>query len=327
MEPANLDALEAIEKVNAELNTELASSFKLLVESKHLYQSVVIDPKPIIEKMKLRLLKDHAPIFSGIVGESYASETILITDRTLYIVNRSGPKELPLQIVVTNSELFCSICKNVEPFKPIWFQDTTNEMRKLNRRPDGEDAPVKLNNDSQIFIVQFQCQKCLRQLNAFLILRDGWKLSIHGRSPIEKVAVPSFIPKPESKWYRDAVIAMKTGRTLAAIYFLRTFVEQFARRVTKINDKRSGDEILTEYGSTIPDPPRGSMPSLKEWYGKLSEAIHAANEDGEMLKSAFEEIDRHFDFRRLYKITDTLPRTGKEEENGGADAAKDVTDE
>jgi hypothetical protein len=44
------------------------------------------------------------------------------------------------------------------------------------------------------------------------------------------------------------------------------------------------------------------MPSLRDLYDKLSTPIHAATDEIEICTSAKENIDRHFDFRRIYNI-------------------------
>ena len=51
---------------------------------------------------------------------------------------------------------------------------------------------------------------------------------------MEQVILPSFIPKHEKHLFRDAVIAYQAGKFLAAVFYLRTFIEQFARRVAGI---------------------------------------------------------------------------------------------
>ena len=44
------------------------------------------------------------------------------------------------------------------------------------------------------------------------------------------------------------------------------------------------------------------MPSLKEWYERLSVPIHSAKEPPELFEEARSEIERHFDIRRLFRI-------------------------
>jgi hypothetical protein len=72
--------------------------------------------------------------------------------------------------------------------------------------------------------------------------------------------------------------------------------------------KETGDVILSAYSVTLLPKVRDSAPSLKEWYEKLSEAIHGAKEDAALFDAAKEKIEEHFEFRRLYKLdSETIP--------------------
>jgi hypothetical protein len=137
-------------------------------------------------------------------------------------------------------------------------------------------------------------------------------LVVEGRSPIEHVELPNFIPKEEKKWFRDALIAFQTGKVLAALFYLRTFIEQFGRRKTNLKDQRkTGDEIMTAYAATLPPNLRDTMPSLGEWYDKVSEALHGAKEDSELFEAARGQIEKHFDIRRVHDLDSKTP-TGAE---------------
>jgi hypothetical protein len=100
---------------------------------------------------------------------------------------------------------------------------------------------------------------------------------------------------------------MHGGKILAALFYLRTFIEQFARRVTGTTGKETGDVIMERYSATLPANQRNMMPSLREWYGKLSEALHEAREDENLLEAALEAIENHFDIRRVHKIPEGSP--------------------
>jgi hypothetical protein len=158
-----------------------------------------------------------------------------------------------------------------------------------------------------LFALLLQCQRCTGKPEAVLIRREGWRLSLHGRSPMEYVEVPKYIPKQERHLFRDAIIAGHSGKTLAGLFYLRTFIEQFARRVTGETGRRPGNEIMEDYGKTLPERHRGSMPSLREWYERLSEPIHAAKDDEKLFEEAKEAIELHFDIRRVFKIPDLQP--------------------
>jgi hypothetical protein len=133
-------------------------------------------------------------------------------------------------------------------------------------------------------------------------LTDGDRFRLEGRAPIETVEVPNHIPEPERVHFRDAVVANATGKTLAGLFYLRTTIEQFARRVVGITGRATGDEIMVAYGETIPVDVRRRLPSLKEWYDRLSMAIHAAKGDSALFEEAARQISKHFDMRRALEI-------------------------
>jgi hypothetical protein len=64
---------------------------------------------------------------------------------------------------------------------------------------------------------------------------------------------------------------------------------------------------MEEYGKTLPEAHRSTMPSLREWYEKLSEPIHAAKDDEKLFEEAKEAIEKHFEIRKVFKIPEILP--------------------
>jgi hypothetical protein len=91
------------------------------------------------------------------------------------------------------------------------------------------------------------------------------------------------------------MVARNVGKSLAAIFFLRIVIEQFARRQAGLTDAMAmGDQIMDDYAGTLPLQYREVMPSLKVWYSKLSGAIHTVRAEEELLREAMDEIERHF---------------------------------
>jgi hypothetical protein len=123
---------------------------------------------------------------------------------------------------------------------------------------------------------------------------------------MEYVEVPNYIPKSERDLFRDALIAVHGGKTLAGFFYLRTFIEQFARRLIGETGRRFGDELMEEYGKTLPPDQRDMMPSLREWYGRLSESIHLAKADEVVFEKARDAIEQHFDMRRVFRIPEEV---------------------
>lgn len=306
-------ASEAFEKFRYQYNAFVAGRLKLLLETKHLYQKVSLQPEEL-----LATLSPPARTVQSVGGmrtedEKWLFETqaagftqgrLVITDKQLFDnTNRPTPS-----LVVGNVKLFCSTCGGREAFRPIWFSDITNELVTENAKQAVSGTPqtfkVRFNPKTfQLFYLIFQCQRCEGAPEAFLLKRHEADLLIEGRSPIEHVELPSFIPREEKKWFRDSVVAFQTGKILAALFYLRTFIEQFARRKTGTqNDKKTGDEIMSSYADTIPVNLRDTMPSLADWYDKLSAALHGAKEDAELFESAREKIEKHFDIRRVHEL-------------------------
>jgi hypothetical protein len=210
------------------------------------------------------------------------------------------PVQNTLTLVLPNVSLFCRQCGRREAFAPIWSNDVSSPIVHGGRQ-------IKLPDGFQIFFLVYECQRCFGRPEGFLVRRDSWLLGLHGRSPIELVEIPAYVPKAESSLYRDAVIAFNSGKILAGLFYLRTFIEQFARRVTGLTGRVTGDEIMDAYYKALPAPNKDQMPSLREWYDKLSEAVHSAKEDVALFETAKAQIEKHFDMRRVFEITEKSP--------------------
>jgi hypothetical protein len=160
-------------------------------------------------------------------------------------------------------------------------------------------------NVQQHFCIAYLCQYCSAEMVIVIVARNGWHLSLEGRSPMEAVSAPKYIPKKERALFAEAMVARNVGKPLAAIFFLRIVIEQFARRQAGLIDAMAtGDQIMDAYAGTVPLKYREVMPSLKVWYSNLSGAIHSAKADEELLTKAMNEIECHFKVREAFSIPD-----------------------
>ena len=305
-----LNRRDAVTKAVAALHELASKQLRVLLETKHLYQRVSIDPQQVIESIRGEVIQDEKPAFDAFVEQVLPSQPVTISMQRLFVAGRGSAAVEEPCVLVENVKVFCPACGEREVFSPAWIGDLDSEMRTPALMPglaveEAPSGPVV-----QVFVLAYRCQRCKGKLEAFLVRREGWHLSLHGRSPMEQVEVPKHIPKTERHFFRDAIVAMHGGKPLAALFYLRTFVEQFARRQTgMIAARATGDEIMDAYSKTLPDAHRGHMPSLKVCYDKLSEALHSARPDEALLGEAIEQIDRHFDIRRVFKIPES-PTSG-----------------
>ncbi len=173
----------------------------------------------------------------------------------------------------------CSTCNDVEAFN--LFGDNNTVIISL-------DKPWR-----QAFSFTVQCQRCRACVIAFLLKRDGPKIQIVGRSEFEEVQVPAFMAKRPARFYSQAILAFQCGQVLAALFMLRTLIEQHMRTVTN-SDTLRGEDLCEEYSKQLGKDVSGQVPSFKEIYGELSNGLHRAEENEDLFEAQREQICIHF---------------------------------
>jgi hypothetical protein len=128
----------------------------------------------------------------------------------------------------------------------------------------------------------------------FLVTRKLFRLTLSGRSTIEQVQVPAYIPKGLRSYYSAAVIAYNCNQVLPALFMLRTLIEQHMHAALSPAKYEDAGELCEAYQKSLDVDFRNRFPSLPEIYSKLSEALHAAREDAELFQSEKERTGKHF---------------------------------
>jgi hypothetical protein len=298
--------------LRAWVSTQATEELKRLLEDKHLYQKFALDMAEVVGKLTKNVSAGpHRDRFSVWVRNELPEEKFSVLLHQLSMVPRvSTATQTPPQLWITlpHPSLYCNSkgCKRRETFTPIWFTELTQAMATTVT-----PKQVALPGGFQLFTLAYQCQRCLGRPEAFLVRRDKWTFFLEGRSPIERVEVPNFVPEKENHYYSDAIVAFNSGKVLAGLFYLRTFVEQFARRVTKKTGRATGEEILDAYYETLPANLKSTMPSLREWYENLSVPIHAGKDDTEVFAKAKEAVDKHFEIRRVFGMDATVQKTAE----------------
>ncbi|HEY4304746.1 MAG TPA: hypothetical protein VGM82_09775 [Gemmatimonadaceae bacterium] len=290
----------------SELGKEFSAALKTLLEEKHLYQSVSVDPVPLVQRMRDRLPEVDQRRLAAMGGTGIEAFRFILSNEPLDAVGREGHRSALPIILVENLKLFCAACESREVFAPVWFKDVEEDIHRARPIfPGGGSAPSQPPPcPTQVFGIGFRCQLCKGDLTTFFVRRSRWKLVLEGRSPIEHIELPKHMPKVEAHLFRDALVAAHAGKGLAALFYLRTFIEQFARRQTNLRGKETGEAIMSAYSKLLPEKQRDMMPSFAEWYDKLSGALHSAQDDASLFESARTEIERHFEIRKVFSISD-----------------------
>jgi hypothetical protein len=300
--PSNADS--AIKLTSHYFGMAFESATRELLETKHLYQKVSIDPKPIVAAMLRELPATSHKLYETWVHQDLEAGRIVLHGEKDILGGIEANGDI-VRVQLGNFKMYCRTCKSREAFAPAWYTDSFD----LIRRGGANAFPMlhKPAGTSQLFLIHLKCQICNSEPEGILIRRRGWELRLEGRSPMEFVETPKYIPDEESKFYSDSVVAFQSGKVLAALFYLRSFIEQFARRLTGMTGRATGEEIMETYAATLPAGLSSFMPSLKDQYEKLSIPIHSATDDAATYEQCKIQIDKHFELRKVHDIPPTAP--------------------
>jgi hypothetical protein len=268
-----LDAQELV------LYFEIPAAIKQLLEGKHLYQSITLQASapPVHQEATVELSKASAALWIPHANTTGKSATLA--------VSFSAP----------DVKLFCKRCSRLEAFNLV----SSNEvLARTGKSYESKTGAV------QIFVFSYLCQSCKITPEVFLIRREGLKLILCGRAPMEYIDIPTDIPREVQKFYRGALLAYQSGETLAGNFMLRTVIEQWARYATGKESSRDSDEIMDSYMASLPEDFKRSFSSMRSLYGELSNDIHGAVGSSELFEDSIAKINDHFEARRLCRISD-----------------------
>jgi hypothetical protein len=285
--PDNKEHSPAARRLN-ELGAVVTHALRELLEHKHLYQSVPVQ----IGNLGDRPL--DGPI--GRIDENARAAVAATISQPWHLVDNLERRPtflsgLRLDADVPHVKLFCVRCNRTEAFNSI----SATDMLARDYM-----TPVHALGDKviQVFVLSFLCQSCKTVPEVFLVRREGLRLSLEGRSPIEHVEVPNVLPKNLEKFYTGAIIAKQCGHTLSGLFMLRTLIEQWVRSLGW-EEPRASDAI-DSYVASLPEDFRNRFPCLRDEYKALSDDIHSATGSPEVFDRVHSAILRHFDARRVF---------------------------
>ena len=287
---------------------EAATAIKALLETKHLYQSLVFG-----EELRKKI---QAEDFKGVIDKSKSrvsqASDILIGDWKLITEKQPSEGADPIytgpplglssiRIVVPRIKVTCSKCKTENaPHIPFGSHHDRPNWSENGKRAS-HTVPTQ-----QVFTVKYVCQSCDQDQNSFvcfLITRKGEKLTLSGRSEMEEVTVPKSIPAEEAKLLSNALITNRASMPLAGIFYLRAFVEQYLRRITGISETTTpGDVLAEEYHKLLPDEFPSKFKCMKDVYRDLSGKIHTANPCQKTFDQCHDVLLKHFEQLKLMPI-------------------------
>jgi hypothetical protein len=263
----------------------ISNAFKELLSKKHLYQSCSVSLSEFVGMGENPMSAPDAVAAFSKVWTSFPPSDPL---RRISPHVSSGVHHFERPKIRTH----CAVCDENLPHLPLEF---------TSHFWDGFAG----NPSNVTFTLLYECSgSCNGTKVVFLVARDGIKLTLAGRTPMEQVQVPSSIPRVQSKFFRDAVIAYNCGQFLPGLFMLRTFIEQVWRADSVVTEavsaklRPTGDELAAAYKSKLSEAFKSQFSTLAGEYYKLSEALHAANPDQKLFAQCKESIEVHFDALR-----------------------------
>jgi hypothetical protein len=294
-----------MEEMTLPMAEVVAAAFHQLLSEKHLYQYVEVDISFIPKVAEIVHQNSKPVILSGgrMVKRSTLEEAkarCFEQTKVIWLPNSVSTNKIqsfvtgyaPIGFELPTINTVCAKCEERPPFNPV---------------PESSFWVCGVGQD-ELYLLRYQCQQCKGQPVSFLVRREGLKLRLAGRYPLEVIATPKFLPKEVSRYFGNAQIAHHAGQTLAGLFLLRVFIEQFWRTIPKVKEfigkqeKATGDEQGSVYQCTLPADFNSRFPSLTDVYDRLSAAIHSADENAALFDDSCAKIVEHFDARRVYRI-------------------------
>jgi hypothetical protein len=269
----------------------ITDAVQILISEKHLYQSHAVakpthtaDPRTLREYQEFVAAAEKSSWNVEMLGLQH-SKSIGMHDTWW-----SAPQ---------SAKLYCEVCERVEAFAPILSVELTPQNSGASL---AFGAPLLRfgREDQNEYALKFVCQSCKKTTSAFLIRRDGFRLTLTGRSPMEHVEVPGFIPKDLRQYYTVAVVAHQSGQTLCGLFMLRTMLEQWTYKQDP--GKTDAVSAMESYMASLPSAFKQQFPSMAALYGSLSAAVHRAEASSALFERSIGEILEHFDARGLFKL-------------------------
>jgi hypothetical protein len=306
----------------------IEDAFRTLLETKHLYQSVEISTSGFASYIDREAQKEfslQAQVMPGRGSSPSRSKEQILEDCRKKAVE--GLRNMQCQMKFNEMPLQTgNFGISVPTIKAMCQNLGCGGLWPHNACPDPSwliPASSMPSGSHQVFILRYQCQACKREPVSFLVKREGLKLTLVGRSPMEAVDVPKYVPKGIRKYYKGAVVAYNSGAVLPGIFMLRTMIEQHMRGAVNAGERKmTGDELADAYAATLDSDFNRRCQSLKPVYVALSEAIHAAIDDKpEIFDIERTKILSHFEakevFERLAVATDAQPAPRPAEKPAG----------
>lgn len=285
-------------------------AIRRLLEGKHLYQSVDVETDDLIAAAAGARYSKPSPSVAG--SPSRVSTQSMDTHvrsklkaqieeglRKQWEFGDSPEGELGMRLVVELPSIEV-VCRNKS------CRDTKKAHNPVDSGAVWRKGSLRDERQVEVYHLVYQCQICRQEPLVFLVRRKGAKVTLIGRSVIERVDIADYVPRHVAEYYSQALISYQSRFPLAGIAYLRTVVEQHIKQVTGIQGRPTSDELGEAYSKLLNDNfPRSGTASLNTVYEELSEKLHGADADDEQFVKSLDDINKHFRLLQVFPLKRT----------------------
>ncbi len=154
----------------------------------------------------------------------------------------------------------------------------------------------------QLYNIFYRCSDCGEHAIGFLVLRDGFKFQLVGRSSPYRPALEPEWPKDIAPIAKDAGLAVSEGDIAAGYYHLRTALEHYLKGVVSIPlvEKIEGTALCDAYNATLDVRLKSGFASVAEIYSALSLGMHTRDVSPEAFYQIRKKLLDHFKAKALF---------------------------
>ncbi|MDO6501214.1 hypothetical protein [Photobacterium sanguinicancri] len=202
--------------------------------------------------------------------------------------------EMKLNFPLPAIKTYCKKCKDYHTFVSIgviWADGFLNYYPKIQE------------NTEQLFNFHYNCALCKDNVIAFLVKRQGFKLTLCGRSENVPINVSREIPKKLRAIVSDAIGAANENDVFAGFYHLRTFCEHYMKSCLSIpgQERITGDELSKKYSSSLDNRMSAGLPPMSVIYEKASKLMHERVGTRQEFDELLSDIEGHIAAKKLFQ--------------------------
>lgn len=313
---------------------QIEAAFRLLVETKTLYQNVEIDVQPVEKELESigELIKKHyeterfkggvtqkqidkiriesaemwakrkAAVLAEVPHRPWRLKTLHISDdqkEQSVIVMASQGLSQPLETPLLDREI-CFIAPSAQLYCGKCKREASFEaLHASSTRPGLGNPFPRLSGGKreQLYLIYYRCVMCRDQIHGVLVRRRGCKLTLCGFAPRKQQQATRKLKKNLVAILENANDAVAEGDLYAGFYHARTLLEHYLRdrQGLQPSERIRGEQLIDNHYANLSPKFKDALPSLQSVFADLSDRLHARSGSKHEFDSLIDKLCGHIE--------------------------------